>query len=392
MDIDQVPTDPLSLGFKGADHKALADALERAFPDPAKLNQMLTARLDQALNAIAPPYPLSDATFEVVTFYKAKGHLLRLMAAARASQPDNAQLALVAEKFKLATQTQSQPQLEKIVKKTSVPFDVAIWRERLAKRESCVCRIELPTNNGMAYGTGFLVGADLVLTNHHVMAPAIAHRDGKFTPGGLQADPKKVIVRFDYKALEGKPLNPGVEVALAEEWHVDSSPHSIADTQAKPKKDTPTTDELDYALIRLAESVGSEAIPLGKDTDKDAKVARPDRAAGSRLAVRRSADAVHPPAPAGRADGARDGPGIEDGDERQQHARDPPDGHEARFIGLAVLQPVLGSDRAAPRRRSGVPGSAPRRVQRGGADLADRRPPEAPEGDGWTDAEIAPLR
>ena len=271
VDITQIPTDPLNLAFKGADHKALAEALERAFPDPSKLNQMLTARLDQALNAIAPPYPLSDATFEVVTFYKAKGHLLRLIAAARASQPDNPQLALVAEKFQLATTTQSQPQLEKIVKKTSVPFDVAIWRERLAKREACVCRIELPTNNGMAYGTGFLVGADLVLTNHHVMAPAIAHRDGKFTPGGLQADAKKVIVRFDYKALEGKPLNPGVEVALAEEWHVDSSPHSIADTQAKPKKDTPTTDELDYALIRLAEPVASEPIQLGNDTDKDAK-------------------------------------------------------------------------------------------------------------------------
>lgn len=272
IDITRVPTDPLTLGFKGADHKALADALEKAFPDFAKLNQMLTARLDQSLNGITAPGPMPDVTFEVVTFYKAKGHLLRLMAAARASQPDNAQLAFVTEKFKLATPTESVPQLEKIVKKTSVPFAVAIWRERLAKREACVCRIELPTNNGMAYGTGFLVGADLVLTNHHVMAPAIAGRDKQFTPGGLTADPARVVVRFDYKALDDKtPVNPGVEVKLAAEWHVDSSPHSVADTQAKPKQDTPTVDELDYALIRLAEPVGSEPIPLGKDTDRDAK-------------------------------------------------------------------------------------------------------------------------
>ena len=41
IDITQVPSDPLTLGFKGADHKALAEALERAFPDFAKLNQML---------------------------------------------------------------------------------------------------------------------------------------------------------------------------------------------------------------------------------------------------------------------------------------------------------------------------------------------------------------
>jgi hypothetical protein len=272
IDITQVPTDPLTLGFKGADHKALAEALEKAFPDPAMLNQMLIARLDQPLAAIAAPFPLGNATFEVVGFYKAKGHLLRLMAAARASQPDNPQLAFVTEKFKLATPTQSAPQLEKIVKKTSAPFGVTIWRERLARREVCVCRIELATNNGMAYGTGFLVGADLVLTNHHVMAPAIAGKDQQVTPDGLTADPKKVIVRFDYKALDDKtPVNPGVEVALADDWLVDSSPHSVADTQAKPKKDTPTADELDYALIRLAESPGSEPIPLGKDTDKDAK-------------------------------------------------------------------------------------------------------------------------
>ena len=272
IDITQIATDPLNFAFKGADQDALASALEKAFKGPPALDRMLIARLDQALDGIAAPYPFSDATFAVVGFYKAKGHLLRLMAAARASQPDNPQLAFVTEKFNLATPTQSQPQLEKIVKKTSVPFDVAIWRERLAKREACVCRIELPTNNGMAYGTGFLVGADLVLTNHHVMAPAIAHRDGTFTPGGLQADPKKVIVRFDYKAHEGKPLNPGVEVALAEEWHIDSSPHSVADTQNKPKQDRPTLDELDYALIRLADPVGSKPIQLGKDTDKDAKI------------------------------------------------------------------------------------------------------------------------
>jgi V8-like Glu-specific endopeptidase len=271
IEIEQVPTDPLNLGFKGADHKALADALEKAFPDFAKLNQMLTARLDQSLNSITAPGPMPDVTFEVVTFYKAKGHVLRLIAAARASQPDNPYLALVAEKFRLATQTQSAPQLEKIVKKTSVPFDVAVWRGRLARREKCICRIELPTNNGMAYGTGFLVGPDLILTNHHVMAPAIAGKDGKFTPGGLQADPKKVIVRFDYKVLEGQPLNPGVEVRLADDWLVDSSPHSVADTQPKPKQDTPTLDELDHALIRLAEAVGSEPIPLGNDTDKDAQ-------------------------------------------------------------------------------------------------------------------------
>ena len=271
-DLEQIPIDPIAQKFTGGDHKALAEALALAYPNPNLLDQMLTARLDQPLNAITAPYPLSQATFDVVTFYKAKGHLLRLIAAARASQPDNAALAVVGERFHMATPTRSQPELEKIVKKTSVPFPVAIWRERLGKREVCVCRVEVPTNNGMSFGSGFLVGPDLVLTNHHVMAPAIAGETGGFTNGGLTADPTKVVVRFDYKELDDKkPANPGTEVLLADDWLVDSTPPSVADTQPLPKNDTPTLEELDHALIRLREPVGTLPIPLGKDADPSAK-------------------------------------------------------------------------------------------------------------------------
>ena len=172
-DLEQIPIDPIAQKFTGGDHKALAEALALAYPNPNLLDQMLTARLDQPLNAITAPYPLSQATFDVVTFYKAKGHLLRLIAAARASQPDNAALAVVGERFHMATPTRSQPELEKIVKKTSVPFPVAIWRERLGKRMVCVCRVEVPTNNGMSFGSGFLVGPDLVL----ISAGFDAHRE-----------------------------------------------------------------------------------------------------------------------------------------------------------------------------------------------------------------------
>jgi hypothetical protein len=271
-DLSRIPIDPITLKITGADHKALAEALEKAYPNPNLLDQMLTARLDQPLNGITAPFPLSQATFDVVTFYKAKGHVLRLIAAARASQPDNPQLALVAERFHLATITAPASQLEKIVKRTSVPFPVLVWRERLAKREACVCRLELQTNNGMSYGSGFLVGPDLVLTNHHVMAPAIAAREGTFDASGLSARPDQVVVRFDYKALDDRSaVNPGIEVALADEWLVDSSPPSAADLQGLPKRDVPTVDELDHALIRLRQPVGAEPIPLGADADPQAK-------------------------------------------------------------------------------------------------------------------------
>ena len=270
--IAQVPIDPLTLKISGADQKALAEALAAAFPDPNQLNQMLTARLDQPLAGITAPYPLTQATWDVVAFYKAKGHVLRLVASARASQPDNPVLTQVAERFRLAVSSVATPQLEKIVKATSVPFPVAIWRERLARREVCICRIELPTNDGMSFGTGFLIGPDLVLTNHHVMAPAIAGSQKAHTPGGLTCDPKKVRLRFDYKEMDDKtPVNAGIEVHLAKDWLVDSSPHSAADLQPMPKQDTPTLEELDFALLRLAEPIGDAPIALGKDTDPQAK-------------------------------------------------------------------------------------------------------------------------
>ena len=263
-----VPTDPIALRFSGADHKELADALVGAYPRPEALDEMLMARLDQPLAGIAAPYPLPHAAFEVVRFFRARGHLLRLIASALASQPDFAALTAVAERFCLAPVTPSPRELEKLVKRTSVPFPVAVWRERLARREVCVCRVEVPTTSGASFGTGFLVGPDLVLTNHHVVAPAI---EAGFTDK-LNSSPSDIVLRFDYKEFVDKtPLNPGIEVVLAADWLVDSSPHSAADLERPRRTMTPGVDELDYALLRLAEPVGSQAIPLGHGTDPGAR-------------------------------------------------------------------------------------------------------------------------
>jgi hypothetical protein len=268
--IENVPIDPIGLNFKGADQKGLADALVAAFPDPVELNAMLVARLDQPLNGITAPFPLPAAAFGVVGAYKARGHLLRLMAAARASQPDNPVLAAFVERFALATATPPKPKLdrlEKIVKDANRPFAVAVWRQRLEKREVCVCRIEVPTSAGIAYGTGFLVSPSRVLTNHHVVAPAL--------PGyvGPKAEASKIVLRFDYKELLDKTtVNPGIEARLAQKWLIDSSPYSAIDLEDPPHARTPTLEELDYALIELAEPIGGAPIALGKNTDANAKV------------------------------------------------------------------------------------------------------------------------
>ncbi len=254
-----VTTDPIDLVFSGAQHKQLTEAVEQAFPSYQELEMMVRYRLDLNLQSISSSFnKLSYVTFELIKSRQAAGELLRLVAAARASQPRNPKLAGVAEALGLAAQAPPRAELEKIVKKTSVPFDIAVWRERMAAREVCVCRIEVPVAGGTSFGTGFLVGPDLVLTNHHVI-------DGV-------ADPAAIVARFDYKARPGgAAISPGVEVRLAADWLVDSSQHSPVDLQGLPKQGVPDPDQLDYALLRLSESVGDQPIPTGKESEPGAQ-------------------------------------------------------------------------------------------------------------------------
>jgi hypothetical protein len=263
--IQSIPTDPASLTFTGAHHKRVAEALEKAFPTYQDLEMMVRYRLGLNLESVvARVNRLSYVTFELVRTQVAAGLLLRLIAAARASQPDNPQLALVAEQFSLAMTT-PRAELEKIVKRTGVSFDVAVWRERLARREKCVCRIAVPTESGTIHGSGFLVGPDLVLTNHHVIAPVLARQESGRAPARATGDASRVTVRFDYKALDdGTAIHPGLEVALAADWLVDASPHSRFDLQGLPKEGVPDPGELDHALIRLATAVGELPLMLGE--------------------------------------------------------------------------------------------------------------------------------
>ncbi|WP_457488893.1 trypsin-like serine peptidase, partial [Tardiphaga sp. P5_C10] len=44
--------------------------------------------------------------------------------------------------------------------------------DRGRRAADAVCRIKVPSNGGAWYGTGFLVGPRLLLTNHHVLGDA----------------------------------------------------------------------------------------------------------------------------------------------------------------------------------------------------------------------------
>jgi len=262
--------DRVTLNITGEHREQFAEALMDAFPAYAELQQMVQYRMDLNLATIAG----ENASLEIVVFKlieraKANGHFLRLLAAARESRPGNPKLAVFAEQFNLAIQTSRQPQLERIIKQKSKFLDIAAWRERLGEIEGRVCRIEVATNVGSVYGTGFLVGPDLVLTNYHVVEAVIAGQGG---PSAPQARAQKSDVRllFDYKLMPGGQVNPGTPVGLRE--IVDYSPYDPVDMEPLPRSRDPHPENLDYALLRL-ETQGTKpfaARPIGSKPEPGA--------------------------------------------------------------------------------------------------------------------------
>lgn len=142
-----------------------------------------------------------------------------------------------------------KPALQAMVVANSRFVDFATFLSRFQSLGDRICRVETPKTQG----TGFLVGPNLVLTNFHVVEPALA-----------PAEAQHINCRFDHHAAKdpaAKPIESKV-CRLADDWLVASRPYSASDTggggEAKP-------EELDYALLRLADDFASTPAPRGAE-------------------------------------------------------------------------------------------------------------------------------
>ncbi len=144
--------------------------------------------------------------------------------------------------------------LEKIIHQKTPFQDVAVWHARLARTLPTVARVEMSANGiWQPRGTAFLVGPDLVMTNHHVVSSLVGRADVR---DGLR-------FRFDFqRATDGVKLPPGTHASpiAGADWHVLSAPHSEVDLQQDVAGLAPSAEELDFALIRLAEPIGDRPI------------------------------------------------------------------------------------------------------------------------------------
>ena len=106
-------------------------------------------------------------------------------------------------------------------------FDVGFLMSAMS-RSASICAIEVPAELGRGGGTGFLIGKDLVLTNHHVLQYTQAEN--------LQANAASAVLRFGkISASEG-------ETAQGHVFKLDASQPVV---KFSPK------ESLDYALLRV---------------------------------------------------------------------------------------------------------------------------------------------
>jgi hypothetical protein len=229
--------------FHGPRARLLSDALREAFL-PERLDELLFYGLDRRRVDITMAGDYQGRVYDIIRAADAEGWLLDLVTAAREARPRSTGLHEVATGLGLTSVTDN---LERLVRADVPDLDVSVWRERLGALEAQVCRVEI----GRQLGTGFLVGPDLCMTNHHVVAP-------------LLADPARAagaVVRFDHRRLsDGTTVNPGIGYRLADDWLVGAVPPSRADDLDGPE--LPAADELDVAVLRLAEPVGE--LPVGR--------------------------------------------------------------------------------------------------------------------------------
>lgn len=244
-----------SLNLTGQQLEQLSEALRTAFP-VQRLREFFRFKLDRRLDDYSLGSDYKEIAFDVMTAAEAEGWTAELIVAARQSNPGSAPLQSVAEAVALGA---TSPSLERIVKTDNPFLDVEAFRTRLGRIEAQVCRIEISTPHGTAFGTGFLIGPDLVMTNHHVMNVVLAGNVG----------PEAAVFRFDYKRLSDTVISEGAVFTLAsDDWLVDASPPSRVDAEREPKSGVPKPDELDYAIVRLVGSPGTR--PAGVKNDPQA--------------------------------------------------------------------------------------------------------------------------
>jgi hypothetical protein len=231
----------MSMPLTGPQQGQFNDAIRRSFR-LEELRRLLRYELDRDLSnfGLGPTYV--DVVEGLVSDASSGVWWPQLLANARRIKPDNPLLI----ELEAALSPTAPMSLEKVVDVRSTFMDVDEFGKRFSQIERALCAVEDEDGNG--YGSGFLVGPDLVLTNYHVVQKVIGNPD------------PKLRCRFDFKVV-GDYIQPGLTVDLVAKWLVGHRKYGSADVTVGLNSWLP--DQLDFAVLRLAESVGNKPVVEG---------------------------------------------------------------------------------------------------------------------------------
>jgi hypothetical protein len=241
------------------------DALADAY-DEDSLEQMLRTRLNKRLFNIVARAPLETVAYKLLEKADMQGWDVDLIREAQRFNPGHPGLRQVYEQYGMAPEIRltkgnvevggadvrvSGQGFERIVREDNAALDIVMLRTRISDFEVRVCRVDL---NDEAAGTGFLIGPDVILTNYHVVEKVL---DGTWTEAALSC-------LFDFKVLVNGTVQKGSRLKLhAGGGILAHSPYTDDEKMLMPDRSVPGEDHLDYALLRLERSLGSEAVSAG---------------------------------------------------------------------------------------------------------------------------------
>ena len=224
------------LKLTGRQHKQLHDAIFKAIVDYNRLKQCILHEMDERTRRfVRENVPYGDQIFDVIEWAESEDRVRELVEALRVCNSHNQDLKAIADAL-LGVED-----LEKIVSSNPQIFsDPDAWRQAMIKAEWTVCRVENP--EGLAFGSGFLIGSNLVMTNYHVIEP----KEG----ANFEGNPDTVRFRFGFrKAADGKPEGGKL-------YGLDRSGGQPKSWLLHESRET----ELDYAIVRLDGRPGEDAV------------------------------------------------------------------------------------------------------------------------------------
>lgn len=252
----------MPLHVNGPEQGKLSDAIKSACGRQT-LDQLLKVKLDIDLSDHASIYDdYQQARYLLIQYLNGQWRLDRLVQAMLEYAPDNGLIVDFARRHGVIAAPPGDGGLERMINQGLGFSDPVVFWSRLGKILTWVCKVSVQTEQGLAMGTGFLIGPDLVMTNFHVVESAIRGAPGASSTG--------ISCLFDYRTTnEGDTVSPGVKVKLVNDdkaWLVDSKPYDSSDTQPVGRDTTLAgtrpVAHLDYAILRLERKLGSE--PLGE--------------------------------------------------------------------------------------------------------------------------------